>query len=136
MIKKLLPTGFLLILSVSFLLGQTPPITGKYTIPDGPEWTHHAVFYQIYPQTYYDSNGDGIGDLNGIIHLHGIVDEHYQKAESDGFILTSSQFGRAYLADGWATRFFREILDQYVVVFIGYTADDPPVQYLLEALNK
>jgi glycosidase len=43
-------------------------ITGTYTIPpDCPEWVHHAVFYQIYPQTFYDSNGDGIGDLNGII---------------------------------------------------------------------
>jgi maltose alpha-D-glucosyltransferase/alpha-amylase len=42
-------------------------ITGKYSIPDCPEWVNHAVFYQIYPQTFYDSNGDGIGDLQGII---------------------------------------------------------------------
>lgn len=42
-------------------------ITGNFTIPDAPEWVHDAVFYQIYPQTYYDTNGDGIGDLNGII---------------------------------------------------------------------
>ncbi|MGB8320865.1 MAG: alpha-amylase family glycosyl hydrolase, partial [Ignavibacteriaceae bacterium] len=42
-------------------------ITGKYTIPHYPEWINNAVFYQIYPQTFYDSNGDGIGDLNGII---------------------------------------------------------------------
>jgi maltose alpha-D-glucosyltransferase/alpha-amylase len=42
-------------------------VTGKYTIPDCPEWANNAVFYQIYPQTYYDSNGDGIGDLQGII---------------------------------------------------------------------
>jgi len=42
-------------------------VTGKYTIPDCPEWVNNAVFYQIYPQTYYDSNGDGIGDLQGII---------------------------------------------------------------------
>jgi maltose alpha-D-glucosyltransferase/alpha-amylase len=33
----------------------------------GPEWMHNAVFYQIYPQTFYDSDGDGIGDLKGII---------------------------------------------------------------------
>ncbi len=42
-------------------------ISGKYQIPNCPEWLHNAVFYQIYPQTFYDSNGDGIGDLNGII---------------------------------------------------------------------
>jgi len=42
-------------------------ITGEYSIPSCPNWLHTAVFYQIYPQTFYDSNGDGIGDLPGII---------------------------------------------------------------------
>jgi glycosidase len=41
--------------------------SGEEVIPPGPEWTHHAVVYQIYPQTFCDSNGDGIGDLPGII---------------------------------------------------------------------
>jgi glycosidase len=36
-------------------------------IPDVPSWVHQAVFYQIYPQSFYDSNGDGVGDLPGII---------------------------------------------------------------------
>jgi alpha-glucosidase len=29
-------------------------------------WYQHAVFYEIYPRSFRDSNGDGIGDLNGI----------------------------------------------------------------------
>jgi maltose alpha-D-glucosyltransferase/alpha-amylase len=42
-------------------------ITGQCTAPpDFPKWVDHAVFYQIYPQSFYDSNGDGIGDLKGI----------------------------------------------------------------------
>ncbi|MDP4202107.1 MAG: alpha-amylase family glycosyl hydrolase, partial [Bacteroidota bacterium] len=41
-------------------------ITGAYTVPDCPDWAKNAVFYQIYPQTFYDSDGDGIGDLKGI----------------------------------------------------------------------
>ena len=32
----------------------------------GHEWFNHAVFYEIYPRSYADSNGDGIGDLRGI----------------------------------------------------------------------
>ncbi len=31
-----------------------------------PAWLAQAVFYQIYPQSFYDANGDGIGDLAGI----------------------------------------------------------------------
>lgn len=31
------------------------------------EWLKTAVFYEIYPQSFMDSNGDGIGDFNGII---------------------------------------------------------------------
>lgn len=32
-----------------------------------PSWLTHAVFYEIYPQSFSDSNGDGIGDIPGII---------------------------------------------------------------------
>ena len=31
-----------------------------------PKWLKDTVFYEIYPQSFYDSNGDGIGDINGI----------------------------------------------------------------------
>jgi alpha-glucosidase len=32
----------------------------------GQQWWQHAVFYEIYPRSFADSNNDGIGDLNGI----------------------------------------------------------------------
>lgn len=32
-----------------------------------PAWLNDAVFYEIYPQSFYDTNSDGIGDINGII---------------------------------------------------------------------
>ena len=36
--------------------------------PDGPDaaWWRHAVIYQVYPRSWADGNGDGIGDLPGV----------------------------------------------------------------------
>ncbi|NSW54076.1 MAG: glycosylase [Anaerolineae bacterium] len=32
-----------------------------------PAWLEKAIIYEIYPQSFYDTNGDGIGDLPGVI---------------------------------------------------------------------
>ena len=33
---------------------------------EGQTWWTNAVLYQIYPRSYQDTNGDGIGDLEGV----------------------------------------------------------------------
>jgi hypothetical protein len=50
--------------------------------------------------------------------------------------MSSADFGYAYLSEGWATRYINLLLQRYQIVFVGYSADDPPIQYLLEALNR
>lgn len=37
------------------------------TQPTDPDWWRQAVVYQIYPRSFADSNGDGLGDLQGVI---------------------------------------------------------------------
>ncbi len=38
-----------------------------YEVEKMTPWWKKAVVYQIYPKSFQDSNGDGIGDLQGII---------------------------------------------------------------------
>ena len=49
-------------------MNVTNPIThaNKAALVANPDWWRGAVIYQIYPRSYQDSNGDGIGDLRGI----------------------------------------------------------------------
>jgi NAD-dependent SIR2 family protein deacetylase len=70
-------------------------------------------------------------DFAGILHLHGRL-AHGTWGETD-LVLSSSDFGEAYLRSGWAARFIYDLLRRFTVVFIGYSADDPPMRYMLEA---
>lgn len=42
---------------------------------DSISWLDNAVFYQIYPQSFYDTNSDGIGDFQGIIQKLDYIKE-------------------------------------------------------------
>ena len=55
----------------STLAGSTSSTATAST--GGQVWWKHAVFYEVYPRSFQDSNGDGIGDLNGISQRLGYL---------------------------------------------------------------
>ena len=46
--------------------GKEPEGTPQAPHPEDPNWYRSAVFYEIFPRSFRDTNGDGIGDLKGI----------------------------------------------------------------------
>lgn len=49
------------------LPGKVQPVVGLPQGTDGYAWWNDTVFYELFVRSFYDSNGDGIGDFNGII---------------------------------------------------------------------
>src|SRR6516165_4410526 len=47
--------------SFSFAQAKPQPVDAE-----GHQWWQHAVFYEVYPRSFADSNNNGIGDLKGI----------------------------------------------------------------------
>lgn len=48
------------------LVAQKSAASTKPALTSADPWWKHALIYEIYPRSFQDSNGDGIGDLNGI----------------------------------------------------------------------
>ena len=69
--------------------------------------------------------------FRGLVYLHGKLKS---SPEDRQLVLTTSDFGMAYMLEGWALRFSTELFRHYHVVFIGYRVEDPTMRYLVSAL--
>jgi len=67
-----------------------------------------------------------------LTYLHGKITDRDKTGAS--LILTSADFGQAYLTDRWASRFVTELLRNFNVLLVGYSVSDPVLGYILDAV--
>jgi alpha-glucosidase len=80
-------------------------------------WWRRAVIYQIYPRSFADANGDGIGDLRGII-------EHLDYL-NDGSAGGAAPGGSLGVDAIWLSPFYRSPMVDFGYDIAGYTDVDP-----------
>lgn len=71
---------------------------------------------------------------NGLVYLHGLLPAKPDDTALSRLVLTSGDFGLAYLTERWAARFVSELFRNYVVCFVGYSINDPVLRYMMHAL--
>lgn len=71
---------------------------------------------------------------NGLVYLHGLLPEKSDDTALNRLVITSGDFGLAYLTERWAARFVSELFRNYVVCFVGYSINDPVLRYMMDAL--
>ena len=91
------------------------------------EWSTSEVFYTD-PEVFTAPALPLGSNFKGIVHVHGSLNR------AEHMVLTDSDFGRAYLTEGWARRFLVDVFSTYIVLFIGYSHNDVVMNYLARAL--
>ena len=71
---------------------------------------------------------------NGLVYLHGLLPDKADDTALNRLVVTSGDFGLAYLIERWAARFVSELFRNYVVCFVGYSINDPVLRYMMDAL--
>ncbi len=85
-----------------------------------------GVFPNQHPCEIYHAPALPLGhSFSGIVYLHGAVDKPPQR-----LVLTDSDLGRAYLTEGWARLFLQRVFETFTVLFVGYSHNDPVMNYL------
>lgn len=71
---------------------------------------------------------------DGLVYLHGLLPDTPTVRDLDRLVISSGDFGLAYLTERWAARFVSELFRNFTVCFVGYSINDPVLRYMMDAL--
>lgn len=77
----------------------------------------------------------GSPSFYGIVHLHGRLADSVLGLGETPLVLTSTDYGDAYLRSGWASRFLFDLVRCKAIALLGYSASDAPFRYVLNVLE-
>jgi NAD-dependent SIR2 family protein deacetylase len=109
--KTIVTTNFDLLLQVAAQRLRSPVET--YSLGSIPRPSRHSEF-------------------SGVLHIHGALDKN--PARSSELILSDQDFGEFYLRRRVVPDFIYDAARLYHLVLVGYSANDPPMRYLLNAV--
>ncbi len=109
--KAIVTTNFDLLLQVAAQRLRSPVET--YSLGSIPRPSRHLEF-------------------SGVLHIHGALDKN--PARISDFVLSDQDFGEFYLRRRVVPDFIYDAARLYHLVLVGYSANDPPMRYLLNAV--
>ncbi|MBL8541415.1 MAG: SIR2 family protein [Betaproteobacteria bacterium] len=71
---------------------------------------------------------------DGLVYLHGLLPDAPTAGDMARLVVSSGDFGLAYLTERWAARFVSELFRNFTVCFVGYSINDPVLRYMMDAL--
>lgn len=71
---------------------------------------------------------------DGLVYLHGLLPDTNGKPDLNRLVVSSGDFGLAYLVERWAARFVSTLFRNFTVCFVGYSINDPVLRYMTDAL--
>ena len=99
---------FLITLLGLILSGCQQNVKTNETIDPSAKWWKEGIVYQLYPQSFKDSDGDGFGDFNGIIEKIDYLDDL-----GIDIIWMNPFFDSPLVDNGYDVRDYRSILTRY-----------------------
>ncbi len=71
---------------------------------------------------------------DGLVYLHGLLAGTPDADNLNSLVVSSGDFGLAYLTERWAARFVTDLFRNFTVCFVGYSIGDPVLRYMMDTL--